>query len=160
MYTTRYKAARHAYRRRKQATTHKHAGSKATNPNTLFQALCLRRPFTRERVKPPPLFEIILPLNYFPSGGFGFRRYLSRYDSLRVFTLWHGGHNHCRLLNSSVPPLARLMMWSSSKGSPSPQCAHWYGSWYLACCLIFLHAPVDVRLLPFSHAIYIIPMLS
>src|SRR5699024_11137342 len=104
--------------------------------------------------------DYFLPLNYFPSGGLGFRRYLSRYDSLRVFTLWHGGHNHCRLLSSSVPPRAWLMMWSSSKGSPSPQCAHWYGSWYLACCLIFFHAPVDVRLLPFSHAIYIIPMLS
>src|SRR5699024_9054650 len=59
MYTTRYKAARHAYRRRKQATTHKHAGSRATNPNTLFQALCLRRPFWEERVKPPPLFVFI-----------------------------------------------------------------------------------------------------
>src|SRR5699024_4387314 len=87
--------------------------------------------------------------SYFPSGGFGFRRYLSRYDSLRVFTLWHGGHNHCRLLSSSVPPRAWLMMWSSSKGSPSPQCAHSYGSWCLACCLIFFHALVDVRLLPF-----------
>src|SRR5699024_5361926 len=115
----------------------------------------------RERGSSPhPCLKLFYPAYFFPSGGFGFRRYLSRYDSLRVFTLWHGGHSHCRLLSSSVPPRLWLTMWSSSSGSPSPQCAHWYGSWYLACCLIFRHALVDVRLLPFSHAIYIIPMLS
>src|SRR5699024_5285848 len=37
--TTRYKAASSAPSPRKQATTHKHAGSKATNPQTLFRAL-------------------------------------------------------------------------------------------------------------------------
>ena len=77
---------------------------------------------------PHPCLKLFYPAYFFPSGGFGLRRYLSRYDSLRVFALWHGEHNHCRLLNSSVPPRAWLMMWSSSKGSPSPQCAHWYGS--------------------------------
>ena len=83
----------------------------------------------RERGSSPhPCLKLFYPAYFFPSGGLGFRLYLSRYDSLRVFTLWHGGHNHCRLLSSSVPPRAWLMMWSSSKGSPSPQCAHWYGS--------------------------------
>src|SRR5699024_4318475 len=72
MYTARYKADSSAPSPRKQATTHKHAGSKATNPQTLFQALCLRRPFTRERVKPPPLFEIILPGLLFPERRFWF----------------------------------------------------------------------------------------
>src|SRR5699024_11964612 len=37
------KAASSAPSPRKRATTHKHAGSKATNPQTLFRALCLPR---------------------------------------------------------------------------------------------------------------------
>ena len=64
MYTTHYKAASSAPSPRKQAATRKRAGSKATNPQTLFQALCLRVPLARERVKSPPLFGIILPLNF------------------------------------------------------------------------------------------------
>ena len=61
--------------------------------------------FQRLGVLPPPCSGFILP-GYFPSGGLGARLYRERYASLRVFTLWHGGHNHCRLVSSSVPPRA------------------------------------------------------
>ena len=120
------KATRRARRHQKQATTHKHAGSKATNPQTLFQALCLPGSPTRERDLRPPLPNNNLPPNYFPSGGFGFLLYCPRLAaaSCCVFTLWHGGHNHCRLLSSSVPPRLWLTMWSSSSGSPVPHLAH------------------------------------
>ena len=68
----------------------------------------------------------ILPPNYFPSGGLGFRLYCPRLAaaSCCVLTLWHGGHNHCRLSSSSVPPRLWLTMWSSSSGSPVPHLAH------------------------------------
>ena len=118
------KAARSAHNPQKQANTQE---QKLQTLKIFLALYAFVGRFQRLGDLPPPCSGFILP-GYFPSGGLGARLYRERYASLRVFTLWHEGHNHCRLFSSSVPPRLTLMMWSSSSGSPSPQCAHWYGS--------------------------------
>ena len=72
----------------------------------------------------------ILPLNYFPNGGLGFRLYCPRRAAASrcVFALWHGWQTAIRFSGELLPPLATFSIWSTSVAScvhPLYRNPHW-----------------------------------